>query len=266
LPEPALKNFDRVADVYDETRGWPPDVAAEIGAALAKLLREIAPQPRLLEVGIGTGRIAVPLAGEGMRVAGVDISPKMLEILRAKGGDIDVMIAESSRLPFRQATFDAALFVHILHLVPDPAATMRATVPLVRPRGALIRGGDDRAASGLRERADGIIDQEVSALIGRSTSNEDNQRTGVDAFDDAVRASGARAEEITLARWTGKHSPRRMIERLRRKDYSGSWRIPDEAIPEIVARVTPKLEAFYGDLDAQYDVERSFSITIARLP
>src|SRR6185295_11063968 len=127
---PELKSFDRVAEVYDETRGLPPEAEAAIGAGIARELRDVAAAPRLLEVGIGTGRIAVPLAAEGVRITGIDISPKMLARLREKRGDIDVMLAEASRPPLRARSFDAALFVHILHLVPDAEATLRATMAL----------------------------------------------------------------------------------------------------------------------------------------
>ena len=111
--------------------------------------------PHLLEVGIGTGRIAVPLAERGVRVTGIDISAKMLAILRDKRPDIDVMFAEASRPPLRDASFDGSLFVHILHLVPDPEATIRATMAAVRPGGVMIEAGDDKDASVVSQAARG---------------------------------------------------------------------------------------------------------------
>ena len=47
-----------------------------------------------LELAIGTGRIAVPLAGRGVRVAGIDLSPDMLAQLRAKTAEIPVEIGD----------------------------------------------------------------------------------------------------------------------------------------------------------------------------
>jgi SAM-dependent methyltransferase len=49
-----------------------------------------------LELGIGTGRIALPLAARGVRVAGIDLSPDMVARLRAKpgGGEIPVAIGD----------------------------------------------------------------------------------------------------------------------------------------------------------------------------
>ena len=86
---------DRVADVYDE---WykPADTAAEVA-----LLAELAHGGRALELGIGTGRVAIPLAARGVEVHGIDASPAMVERMRAKpGGDaIAVTIGDMADVP-----------------------------------------------------------------------------------------------------------------------------------------------------------------------
>jgi SAM-dependent methyltransferase len=59
-------------------------------------LAELAGDGAALELGIGTGRIALPLAGRGVRVCGIDLSGAMVARLRAKAGadDIDVTIGD----------------------------------------------------------------------------------------------------------------------------------------------------------------------------
>jgi SAM-dependent methyltransferase len=79
-----------VAERYDEFLGeWgdPARVAATVGF-LAELAGEGA-----LEFGIGTGRIALPLAERGVRVHGIDLSPDMLAQLRAKPGGERIQVA-----------------------------------------------------------------------------------------------------------------------------------------------------------------------------
>ncbi|MGE5690344.1 MAG: class I SAM-dependent DNA methyltransferase [Pseudomonadota bacterium] len=73
---------DRIADVYDE---W----YAELDPAPAvEFLAGLAGEGRALELAIGTGRIALPLAERGVEVHGIDASERMVEKLRAKpGGD-----------------------------------------------------------------------------------------------------------------------------------------------------------------------------------
>ena len=260
-----LKSFDRVAHCYDDTRGVPAEVSRAIGDGIAAIVREVAPQPRLLEVGVGTGRIAVPLAEAGVRVAGIDISPKMLDVLREKRRDIDVMLAEAARPPLRERSFDALLFVHILHLVPDPEATLRATIPLVRPGGLVIRGGDS-GQTGLRSQAEAVIRQAAADLAGVDL-------TAWSIFDEtralAERILGELAtptRRTVLARWQTRSRGRQMLERLARRDYSSSWLIPEDRLPAILERVTPQLDELYGGLDRETEFERTFAVTVATLP
>lgn len=74
---------ERMADVYDEWYPFDPDTPAAVDrlAALAG-----PPPARILELGAGTGRLAVPLAGLGHDVVALDTSPAMLERLAAKPG------------------------------------------------------------------------------------------------------------------------------------------------------------------------------------
>ncbi len=261
-----LKSFDRVAHCYDETRGLPPEASRMIGDRLAAILRDIAPAPRLLEVGIGTGRIAVPLAEAGVRVAGIDISAKMLGVLREKRQDIDVMLAEAARPALRLQSFDALLFVHILHLVPDPEATLRATLPLVRPGGIVIYGGDGGGYGGdaLRERANIIIRDAAHELAGVDPATWDAHEDSRLLADRIVGGAAASSERMVIAAWPSHTQGRRMIDRLARRDYSSSWRIPEERLPAIIERVTPQIDALFGGLDRDVEFERTFEVTLSR--
>jgi SAM-dependent methyltransferase len=72
---------DRSAEVYDELVTHAP-----ASAACVDLLAELAGSGPALELGIGTGRVALPLAARGIEVHGVDSSRKMVAKLRAKKG------------------------------------------------------------------------------------------------------------------------------------------------------------------------------------
>ena len=260
-----LKSFDRVAEVYDETRGLPADISAEIASGMAKIFRDVGTAPRVLEIGIGTGRMAVPLAAMGVRVAGIDISPKMLKLLLEKRRDLDVMLAEAMRPPLRPGSFDGVLFVHILHLVPDAEATLRAALTLVRGGGVAILGGDDRRG-GLPAQADAMIASATLEIAGVDIAGRDRHADTAVVFEQMLRGAGARIEQVTLAGWRGTARGSRMIERLARRDYSSAWLIPEASLPAIVERVTPQIAELYGGLDRDVEYERSFSATVAWLP
>ncbi len=70
---------DRIFEAYD---GMYPDV----DPACIHLLAELAEQGPALELGVGTGRVAIPLAGAGVKVHGIDASESMLDVCRAKPG------------------------------------------------------------------------------------------------------------------------------------------------------------------------------------
>jgi SAM-dependent methyltransferase len=86
---------NRVADVYDELF-HPPDTDAAVA-----LLAELAGSGPALELAVGTGRLALPLALGGVSVSGIDSSEAMVEKLRAKpGGDqIAVTIGDFADVP-----------------------------------------------------------------------------------------------------------------------------------------------------------------------
>jgi SAM-dependent methyltransferase len=86
---------DRIAETYDEW--YPADFAGPIEPVI-DFLAELAGEGPALELGIGTGRIALPLAERGVRVHGIDASEAMVGKLRAKaGGDaIPVMVGSFS--------------------------------------------------------------------------------------------------------------------------------------------------------------------------
>jgi len=79
----AARYGEEIADVYDDLPTHPPDADAA-----AACLAELAGTGPALELAIGTGRIALPLAHRGVAVSGIDASPAMVARLRAKpGGD-----------------------------------------------------------------------------------------------------------------------------------------------------------------------------------
>jgi len=82
---------DRIAPVYDDIYGELPHTAATVD-----FVHSLAGDGRVLELGIGTGRIAIPLAQRGVDVHGIDASAAMVERLRAKpgGAEIPVVIGD----------------------------------------------------------------------------------------------------------------------------------------------------------------------------
>src|SRR5260370_7854590 len=78
---------ERIADVYDTLTEVPTDTDQTV-AQLAELARG----GRALDLGIGTGRLALPLHSRGVKIEGIDASPAMVEKLRSKPGGREIPI------------------------------------------------------------------------------------------------------------------------------------------------------------------------------
>ena len=107
--------FDRVAQTYDSTRDLPAEVMTPIIDCMQDMLVGCA---TMLDVGVGTGRFALPLGEKGLQVIGVDISVPMMQKAKSKGLR-DLVRGDARILPFQNHKFDAVLLVHLLHLVDD---------------------------------------------------------------------------------------------------------------------------------------------------
>lgn len=143
---------DRFVDVYDDWYGDVTDTDACV-AAVARLARSAAGDraPRVLELGVGTGRIALPLAAAGIDVTGVDASEAMLDALASKaggGGVVTPVLGDMADPPLDAGTdgvpvtFDVVLVAYntLFNLVGDgeqQRCLQRSAERLV-PGGAVV--------------------------------------------------------------------------------------------------------------------------------
>jgi len=140
---------DAIADVYDDWYAGATDVEGTVTTVAAL-------GASVLELGIGTGRLAVPMAEAGLRVAGIDASAAMVVKLHERRPDIPVEIGD-----FRDTTvegrFDVVLcaFNSLLNLLTldDQARCLANAVAHLEPGGAVVVEtfvpGDDVPRSGL---------------------------------------------------------------------------------------------------------------------
>ncbi|MEU9333700.1 class I SAM-dependent methyltransferase [Streptomyces sp. NPDC048290] len=94
----------------------------------------------LLDLGCGTGSLALLAAEQGHRVTGVDRSPAMVERARAKlaGRDAAVLVGDAATPPVGEERYDVVLVRHVLWALPDPARALRQWRGLLRPGGRLV--------------------------------------------------------------------------------------------------------------------------------
>jgi SAM-dependent methyltransferase len=151
-------HWNRRAGHFDADFGHSIGTAAE-RAAWDRILDLVLAGRGALEVidlGCGTGFLALELAQRGHRVTGVDFAPAMLAAARRKAQERGLAVrfeaADAEALPFASAAFDLAVSRHLLWTLPHPEAAIAEWIRVLRPGGriAVIDGlADPQAAAAL---------------------------------------------------------------------------------------------------------------------
>ena len=91
---------------------------------------------RVLDVGCGPGELTEHIARSGAEVCGIDISPRMVELTRARG--IAAQLADVEQLPFADRDFDCVFAGWVLYHVPDLDRAVSECARVLRPGGRLV--------------------------------------------------------------------------------------------------------------------------------
>jgi SAM-dependent methyltransferase len=137
------KNYfdERIAKSYDAK--WPELFEPAVVDPAVRFLADLAGTGAALELGIGTGRLAIPLSQRGVRVHGIDLSPDMVAQLQAKPGtdDIGVTIGDFATTSVG-GTFKLAYLVRntITNLTTqdDQVACFRNVAAHLEPGGCFV--------------------------------------------------------------------------------------------------------------------------------
>src|ERR671933_2808930 len=111
-------SYDAIAELYDP---WSASVVEDVAFYLEEARRSGGP---VVELGVGTGRIAVPIAADGIRVIGVDSSEGMLEVCRRHaelaGVELDLRLGDLREPPVdEQVPLVICPFRSFLHMRSD---------------------------------------------------------------------------------------------------------------------------------------------------
>ena len=274
----SLFSFDQIAYRYDAAHSYPPEVSRRIAEGLIRLsgrnpesLEQSGAE--VLELGVGTGRIALPLLAAGINVTGVDISSTMLACMRAKmavlqqvepsrpWGKLKTYLADMSALPFAAGSFASVIAVHVFHLVPEWRDALDEALRVLWPGGAFLIGQDTSDVEADRR----IYDQweDIVGKLGFPVSH-----AGASGYSEVVhelQGRGLRVEETIVTSWVGGTLPRAVLARVVDREWSKTWRVPDDIFAESSRRLTQWAAQAYGEaLDSPATGNYSLKVAVVR--
>jgi SAM-dependent methyltransferase len=134
-----LSSYDAIAELYDP---WSASVVEDVAFYLEEARHSGGP---VVELGVGTGRIAVPLGADGIRVIGVDSSRAMLEVCARRaalaGVTLDLRVGDlreppvTERVPLVICPFRSLLH---MHTDEDRLGVLGAAYDLLLPGGHFV--------------------------------------------------------------------------------------------------------------------------------
>ena len=250
--------FDRAVDYYDRTRSLSSETMARIVPLLAT---EIGSGP-CLEIGVGTGRIALPLSEAGTAVIGLDLSSAMMrQLVHNAGGRLPfpLMTADATRLPLADDSLGGALAVHVLHLIPLWPLAARELVRVVRPGGTIVVDLGRQTKGPFRE---------LLSEFSRAAGIPEHHRGVNDPaeLDKILAAAGAEPKLFEPIVESRSATYGKTIAALEAGTYSVTWSA-DEATRTAAAVETRRWATRrFGNLEQRYDYQLEIALRSYRLP
>lgn len=257
-------NFDRVAAIYDETRSLPVGVVEQVADCIAEATNA-GSATRFLELGIGSGRIAVPFIRRGFNYTGIDISREMMDRLREKAPQAAAMTlidGDVTDLPFPDDSFDIVLSVHLLHLVADWRTALHEALRVLAPHGWFVMGGD----GSLPGEPGGEIRRQWRTLVEAAGVQLRPEHGSMLNVETELTAQGAMTTHYRPAWWQRPIRPIDLLRGQRNRVFSASWDVPETVLEDVHQRMMVWAKERYGDLNAELPSRWEFIVSVSRFP
>jgi ubiquinone/menaquinone biosynthesis C-methylase UbiE len=108
-------------------------------------LSGLEPGARVIDLGCGSGTFTYLLKQRGYAAAGLDMSPKLLQLARRKYPDLQFDEGDVEALPYEEASVDGVLLSGIVHHLPDARLCAAEVMRVLRPRGRFVAFDPNRA-------------------------------------------------------------------------------------------------------------------------
>jgi ubiquinone/menaquinone biosynthesis C-methylase UbiE len=131
------QEYSRLAPIYD--RRWANYIERSIKATISRLA--ISHNSNILDFGCGTGALLQSLLSlaPDAKLTGLDFSPEMLDIAKAKLKDsAELLLGSADHLPFAEESFDLVISTSAFHYFPNPLQVMTEATRVLKTNGRLV--------------------------------------------------------------------------------------------------------------------------------
>ena len=241
-------SFDRAADFYDKTRSFAPEAQAAVTNLLA---RELLGR-RTLEIGVGTGRIALPLHERGIEMLGLDLSrPMMAKLIERSGGlPFSLLQGDAMHLPFRNDAVDAVVASWVLHLVADWKVVIAEMTRVARPGSVLLI---TEANASKRDDLHSRLTKHFRDVAG--VTGWPKGPLSFDELDAEMSTGGATPRELETVWDTRTATIEALITAFEAGIFSVSWSLTPEQRKTAADQVREWARSEFGDLDEPRTIE-----------
>jgi ubiquinone/menaquinone biosynthesis C-methylase UbiE len=258
-------SFDAMVELYDQTRVVD---AGCFRAALHDLVERFPPDHfrYCFEPGIGTGRIAIPLAEVGYDVTGIDISHAMLAHLtigltqRSSALPVRCSRADVTHLPFADASFDIGIVVHLFYFISEWRQAAEELLRVVGREGPIVLM---HTGAGLEIPFVNQRYKELCTLQGYAIPE-----IGVKSTQEVAEYFAARGCQTEWIRqrwqWTAHIRLAEALRYIHARAYSFTSSVPHEVHTVAMQRLEAELTHRYDHLSAEVAIPNQVYFVIIR--
>jgi ubiquinone/menaquinone biosynthesis C-methylase UbiE len=273
MPEPATQGsgavhpastFDDQSLGYDVRAGLPSTVGALVARAIVEQARA-EPGDLVVELGAGTGEIGAHLARRPVCYLGLDSSPAMLDVFRAKAVlASSSLVAADCNQPWPLPDGSAAVIFasRVIHLL-DPEHVVREATRICRPGGALMLGRVLREHASIKER---LRHRRQELLVEAGITPRQGEEGTRRVVALCVAAGGEFVSRRVVTEWNGETTAAAIIAGWDSLSRMGSMAVDPVTRARILDEIRAWAQIEIGDLDRSWPFRERYAIDIVRLP
>ncbi|MFN4073282.1 MAG: class I SAM-dependent methyltransferase [Thermus sp.] len=248
---------------FERFRRYPDQVLERVASAILGFLPSGEKPPTLLELGVGTGAMALPLIARGCRYLALDRDPEMLWRFRERVGEregVEILEADARAIPLPHAWVDGVLVVRFWHLVSEWPRVLAEAIRVLRPGGVLLEGFERITSPGeesLFQVWEAAV-RERGGVPARGLHRKRHQEVG-----RALRALGLSPKTLLVVRWRETRRAREFVDLLQERVFHFTHGVPEEAHQMAMERVWAYVESLGGP-EAPLPAEKRFYLRVTR--